>query len=266
MNKALVNISRFEPLRRTFRGLNLHRLYNRWLEHFPRTKVLVGSGVVYRSRRTESVSLALEILEGGNCYDATLLPENYSTFADLGCNVGYFACLLAHHAGGRPIRGIMIDANPLVISEARWHIQANKWTDLHAIQGVAGNVSETGEADFYVCEADTCSTAQLGKMQDKDRKKFKKISVPNFSFGREWSQKMGNSRCHVLKIDIEGNELAFLQAEVEFLKLVDTIFVEWHKYRVSFEELDLFLKSQGFRLKKIIEDIGLNGTAFYTRV
>lgn len=266
MNKTVVDISRWSWLRKVFRGLRLHQLYNSWLERFPRTKILPVSGVIYRARRTESVSLALEILEGGNCYDPGLLPANYSTFADLGCNVGYFACWLSHHAAGRHIRGIMVDANPAVISEARWHIQANKWTDVHTVQGLAGNVNQTGEADFYVYEADTCSTAQLGAEQFNDRKKFKKISVPIFSFGREWSQKMNNQRCHVLKIDIEGSELTFLQTEVEFLKLVDTIFVEWHKYRVSFEELDAYLNSQGFRMRKIIEDIGLNGTAFYTRV
>lgn len=243
----------------------MHRIYNKWLNLFPRTKILPGSGVVYRSRRTESVSLALEILEGGNCYDPNLLPANYSTFADLGCNVGYFACWLAHHAKGARISGIMVDANPAVISEARWHVQENKWSDVHVVQGLVGNPSQKGESDFYVYEADTCSMAQLGEMQAQDREKFQKISVPNFSFAEAWSQKMHNQRCHVLKIDIEGSELMFLQVEVEFLKLVDTIFVEWHKYRVSFAELDSFLNSQGFRMKKIIEDMGLNGTAFYIR-
>jgi FkbM family methyltransferase len=265
MNKSVVKISRFGPLRKTFRVLRFHRLYNRWLEHFPRTKVLDGGSVVYRCRRTESVSLALEMLEGGNSYDVTLLPDNYSTFADLGCNVGYFACLLAHHAKGRSISGIMVDANPAVISEARWHIQKNHWSNVFVMEGLIGNVNHTGDADFYVNEADTCSMAQLGDAQAKDIKGFKKITVPVLSFGREWSLKMNNQRCHVLKIDIEGSELEFFQAEVEFLKLVDSIFVEWHTHRVSFKEMDLFLKSQGFCLVKIIEDLGTLGTAFYRR-
>jgi FkbM family methyltransferase len=264
MNKSIVKISRLGPLRKTFRELRFHRLYNRWLEHFPRTKVL-GDGIVYRCRRTESVSLALEILEGGDAYDVSLLPDDYSTFADLGCNVGFFACLLAYHAKERRISGIMVDANPAVLSEARWHVQKNHWSDVFVMEGLIGNADQTGDADFYVNEADTCSMAQLGEAQAKDIKGFKKITVPVLSFGREWSRKMGHRRCHVLKIDIEGSELEFFKAEVEFLKLVDSIFVEWHTHRVSFKELDSFLKSQGLCLVKIIEDLGTLGTAFYRR-
>ncbi len=264
MNKTIVKISRSNALRKMFRALRFHRLYNRWLGRFPRTRAL-GDNVVYRCRRTESVSLALEMLEGGNAYDASLLPENYTTFADLGCNVGFFACLLAHHARGRRISGIMVDANPAVIDEARWHVQKNHWSDVYVLQGLVGDVKEPGGADFYVNEADTCSMAQLGDAQAGDIKGFKKITVPVLSFGREWSQKMGNQRCHVLKMDIEGSELEFLQAEVEFLGLVDSIFVEWHTHRVSFKELDSFLKSHGFGLVKIIEDFGTLGTAFYRR-
>lgn len=265
MNKRIINISRSNLLRKTFRTLRFHKLYNHWLEHFPRTKFLGDGDVIYRCRRTESVSLALEMLEGGDAYDVNLLPDNYSTFADLGCNVGFFACLLAYHAKGRRISGIMVDANPAVLKEARWHVQTNHWPDVFVMEGLIGNASLSGNADFFVNEADTCSMAQLEEGQAMDIKGFKKITVPFLSFGREWSHKMGNQRCHVLKIDIEGSELEFFQTEVDFLKLVDSIFVEWHTHRVSFKELDSFLTSQGFCLGKIIEDFGTLGTAFYRR-
>jgi FkbM family methyltransferase len=194
-----------------------------------------------------------------------LLPDNYTTIADLGCYVGFFACLLAYHAKGRRISGIMVDANPAVLKEARWHVQTNNWPNVFVMEGLVDNANLSGSADFFVNEADTCSMAQLGEAQAKDIKGFKKITVPFLSFGREWSHKMGNQRCHVLKIDIEGSELEFFQTEVDFLKLVDSIFVEWHTHRVSFKELDSFLTSQGFGLGKIIEDFGTLGTAFYRK-
>jgi len=264
MNKTIVSLSRSNLLRSTFRGLRFHRLYNAWLQRFPRKKILPKSGTVYRSRRTEGVSLALEILEGGNCYDPSLLPPNYVTFADIGCNVGYFACFLADHAQGRKIRGLMVDANPDVLVESQWHVKTNRWDDVHVLQGVVGVKGQT--ADFFVYEADTCSTAELGEAQMPNKDGFKQITVPVLAFGEEWRKRMGESRCNVLKIDVEGSELAFLQAETEFLRLVDVMFVEWHKYRVTFEELDKFLSAQGFALEKIIEDIGLNGTALFKRV
>jgi FkbM family methyltransferase len=256
MNKALVSISRSGLVRSTFRGLRLHRFYNAWLHRHPRTKVLPGSGIVYRARRTESVSLALEILEGGNCYDGSLLPEGFSTFADLGCNVGYFAVWLASKAGGRPIKGIMVDANPEVVSEARWHVQANGWKDVEVVQGVVGVPKQGGVSDFYVYEADTCSTAELVEIQMDHRDKFTKISVPVISLSENWRRKFQNTRCHILKIDIEGAELAFLKSEPEFLRLVDMIYVEWHSYKVTYDELNEYLESQGFRMQRIIEHIG----------
>src|ERR1041385_5510434 len=183
MNKAVVSVSRSGVVRSFFRGLRLHRLYNAWLERSPRRKILPKSQIVYRACRTETVSLALEILEGGNCYDSALLPAGYTTFADLGCNVGYFACWLAHHANGRPIKGIMVDANPDVVAEAHWHVQANRWNDVYVVQGVVGVDGQTGTTDFYVYEANTCSTAELVALQMKHRDKYRKISVPIVSFG-----------------------------------------------------------------------------------
>jgi FkbM family methyltransferase len=265
MNKAVVALSRTDALRKAFRGLKLHRLYNGWLDRFPRTKRMPGSGIVYRARRTESVSLALEILEGGNDYDATLFPPNFTTFADIGCNVGYFPVLLAHHAQGRQIKGLMVDANPAVVAEACWHVQANKWNDVHVLEGLVGLESDSGTREFYVHEANTCSNAELGEAQRADKDKFEKITVPVIQFGAEWRRRFGETRCNILKIDIEGCELMFLKADLQFLKLVDVIYVEWHKYRVSLDELKGFLESQGFRLQKILQDEGLNGLAFFVR-
>jgi FkbM family methyltransferase len=264
MNKTIVAISKSPALRKTFRGLRLHKLYNKWLHQFPRTRVLPDSGIIYRARRTEGVSLALAILEGGNSYDSSLVPRNCATVADIGCNIGYFSCWLAHNTR-QPIKGLMVDANPDVIAEARWHVQTNKWLDMHVLQGVAGVVSQIGSTEFLVHEADTVSTAQLVDKQLKHKDQYKKITAPVISVGQEWQKRMGNVRCNVLKIDIEGCELVFLQQEAKFLELVDTIFVEWHKYRVTFDELNQFLTSKRFKLEKIIEEIGDDGTAVYKR-
>lgn len=266
MNKTIIAISRSATIRATFRGLRLHKLYNRWLHRFPRIRVLPGSGVTYRARRTEGVSLALEILEGGECYDPALIPDQCTTVADLGCNIGYFACWLAHHNRGLPLKGLMVDGNPEVVEEARWHAQTNKWPDMHVMQGVVGVVSQTGSTDFLVHEAVTVSTAQLADVQLKYKDQYKKITAPVLSIGQEWQKRMGNVRCNVLKIDVEGCEMVFLREEVKFLELVDNIFVEWHKYRVTFEELNEFLVSQGFKLEKIFEEIGDDGTAAFKRV
>ena len=262
VNRRMIVLSRSGTLRRIFRGLQLHRLYNAWLTMFPRIRSLPGSNVVYRARRTESVSLALEMLEGGNVYDGALLPADFTTFADIGCNVGYFTCLLAHHAGGRPIKGLMVDANERVIKEAVWHANRNR-LDVEALHGVVGSGALGPTADFYLYQSDTCSTA---KPEARVARQFKRITVPVLTLTEDWRRRFGSSRCHVLKVDIEGSELVFLQSEMEFLRRVDCIIIEWHSHRVSFEEVRAFLVGQGFQLIKIMDGTAAaDGTACFKR-
>jgi FkbM family methyltransferase len=205
-----------------------------------------GSNIIYRSRRTESVSLALEMLEGGDCYDTQFLPPDCQTFCDLGCNVGYFPCLLAAHTS-KPIKGIMIDANPEVVAEARWHVKTNKWDDVHVYQGIVGATSNPGgQAEFFVNEANTLSRKALvsgNRFHD-----YTKITAPVLSVTTEWRKHFDQERCQLLKIDIEGAELVFFQQEAEFLKLVDVIIVECHQGLVSFEELKKCAVANGFKL------------------
>ena len=110
MRQLISWLSRAGWLRRLVQRLRLHRLGNWWLGRFPMIKRWPASGVIYRATRLESIPLAVEMFEKGNLYDAALLPANFTTFADLGCNVGYFTCWLAHLAQGRPLRGLMLDA------------------------------------------------------------------------------------------------------------------------------------------------------------
>src|SRR6266571_3902008 len=119
MRRLITWLSRFAFLRRAIQRLHLHDLSNWWLGHFPTIKRLPESGVVYRASRLESIPLAVEMFEKGNLYDASLLPPAFQTFADLGCNVGYFTCWLAHLAKGRQLKGLMLDANSEAVEEAR---------------------------------------------------------------------------------------------------------------------------------------------------
>jgi hypothetical protein len=87
------------------------------------------------------------------------------------------------------------------------------------------------------------------------------------SFEQEWFDKMGTrERCDVLKVDIEGCELEFLKANKLFLAKVDNAFIECHDYRVTLEEMNAFMTSQGFGFVQICTASGHDTTAFYKRV
>jgi FkbM family methyltransferase len=266
MRKLITSLSRSALLRRVVRGLRLHKLGNAWLRRFPSVRRLPESGVVYRARRLESIPLAHEMFERGSLYHADLLPAGLTTFADLGCNVGYFTCWLAHLSRGRGLRGLMFDANPEAVEEARWHAQANGLTEVFGLQGILGETSPTGAVDFYLYESNICSTNQLPDLEKMGLQgQWTKISVPCVSLGTEWSTRFGEARCHLLKVDIEGSEMRFLTAEQGFLARVDSILLEWHKWRVNLPEVEAFLAAHGFALVRVLEETDDMGTAFFGR-
>ena len=267
MANLLASLSNSSLVRRTVRTLRLHKLANAWLRRFPKQGRLPGSGVRWRATRLESIPLAHEMFEKGNLYDPELLPDNFTTFADLGCNVGFFTCWLAHQAKGRTLKGLMLDANPDAVEEARWHAQANRMPDVAGIHGILGESSPTGAVAFYLYESNICSTSQLPDIERMGLAgKWTKISVPCLSLETEWQRRHGDLRCHVLKVDIEGSELNFLQTESAFLRRVDTIILEWHKWRVSLENVCACLQTAGFKMIKVLDESQNMGTAVFGRM
>ena len=266
MTDLVARLSRSAVARRFVQLLQLHKLANFGLRHFPLKKRLPGSGVIYRATRLESIPLAKDMFEKGNLYDATLLPYNFSTFADLGCNVGYFTCWLAHLARGRQLRGLMLDANPDAIREARWHAEANQMSEVFGVNSIVGEGAPGQSAEFFLYESNICSTSHLTEEARKEMKgTWTKISVPCISIAELWQQRFGDTRCHLLKIDIEGSELNFLKNEAAFLGRVDAILIEWHTWGATLEQIKTFLTAQHFSYVKTIEESEKMGTAFFQR-
>jgi FkbM family methyltransferase len=266
MRKFISCLSRSAAMRRIVQVLRLHRLANAWLRQRPLVKRLPGSRVIYRATRIESIPLAQEMFDKGVLYDASLLPKDFMTFADLGCNVGYFTCWLAHLASGRTLKGLMLDANPYAVTDAQWHAQANGMEEVFGIHGIVGEGTRGGAADFYLYESNICSMSEVPDAEKTGLKgKWEKISVPHVIVGEEWRKRFGDTRCHVLKIDVEGSEMNFLRAEESFLPSVDSIIIEWHKWRVSLQEVRDFLEARGFSFVKTVEENDQMGTAVFTR-
>ncbi|HEX5399793.1 MAG TPA: FkbM family methyltransferase [Verrucomicrobiae bacterium] len=266
MRRLVTALSHSAIARRAVQAIRLHKLANGWLRRFPLVKRLPGSGVIYRATRLESIPLANEMFERGNLYDAHVVPENFTTFADLGCNVGYFTCWLAHLAKGRKLRGLMLDANPDATREAQWHAEANHLTEVFAINGLVGEGASGAAAEFFLYESNICSTSHLTEtMRQRLKGKWTKISVPCVSIETNWRQRFGDTRCHLLKIDVEGSEMNFLRAERSFLSLVDSVLIEWHAWGATKEDIKKYLGESGFAFVKTVEEGENMGTDFFRR-
>ncbi|HXT13439.1 MAG TPA: FkbM family methyltransferase, partial [Candidatus Angelobacter sp.] len=265
IRRFIICLSRCDIMRRIARDLRLHTIANRYLKRFPAVKCL-AHGTQYRATRLESIPLAAEMFEKGALYPEELLPTNFTTFADLGCNVGYFTCWLVDIAEKRRLKGLMIDANPDAVKEAKWHAGINELNEVFALHGVVGEGKEGGNAEFYLYESNICSTSHLPEeLKRKLEGKWKRISVPCLEIEKQWKRRFGEIRCNVLKIDVEGSELRFLQSEQRFLKLCDSVFVEWHKWEVKFDDLKAILEANGLNLVRKIDESDSMGTAFFRR-
>jgi len=265
MRNLILKLTGSTAIRKTVKTLRLHLLANKWLHWFPVIKTLSGSGIRYRARRVESLGLSAEMFDQGSLYTTSGLPEKINTFADLGCNVGYFTCWLADRMKSTSLKGIMVDANFDAVEDARWHVEANNMKSVKVLEGIVGADPNTEKASFFVHTSNVCSTTAPVAGTEIDANTWTKIQAPCVKVEENWLKFFGNIPCELLKIDIEGSEMDFFRNEAAFLNRVQTIILEWHKWRVSLDELKNYLGSQGFTLKTVLhEDEGL-GTAIFQR-
>lgn len=260
--KLIRQLSNITLLRKAARALRLYNAANLYLRFFPVVKKLPG-GISYRARWVESILLSRQMLESGAMYPRSKLPTNVETFVDLGCNVGYFACWLAELSRTRAMKGLMIDANKKVVEEAEWHAQTNNWKEVFAVHGIAGERSESGQADFYLYWSNYCSSTTRNPSLHGP---WKRTRVPCIDVGELWRQKFGAARCDLLKVDIEGSEVDFFRVEQQFLGQVDAILLEWHKWRVKLPDVEVLLLPSGFKLGEVLEEKELEGTCLFRRV
>ncbi len=247
------------------RLLGLRKAASLGLRLFPRVRTLPESGARYRCRYLESLLLSEEIFKR-NVYLKAIDPAKVVNFADLGCNVGFFSVLLTHLTRRKDLRGVMVDANQAMIEETRWHLAANQLEHVFPVFGLVGSEQKSQTADFFLLPSNLGSSQYPVYEPGKPPKgKWTKLEVPCLDLETTWLQHVGDQRCHIIKIDIEGSEANLFKTDRAFFKRVDTIIVEWHKWIVTREALDPLLREQGFSLVEILEELPTSGIAWYAR-
>jgi FkbM family methyltransferase len=265
MRKLILRLAGSETLRKTVKFFRLHLLVNWWLGCFPVMKTLPASGIRYRARRLESLGLSMEMFDKDELYSTSDLPADIRTFADLGCNVGYCTCWLCDRLNNRQMQGLMVDGNAEAVEDAKWHVKTNNLANVHVLHGLVGMENRGGQASFFLHASNVCSTATPPDSALNAANTWKRVQVPCVNLEENWQLHFGNTRCDLLKVDIEGSEMDFFRNEPSFLKRARAILIEWHKWRVTFAEVEAFLSEQGFVLKKILHEDGGLGTALFIR-
>jgi FkbM family methyltransferase len=265
MRNVILKLTGSTLIRKTVKALRLHRLANQWLRWVPVENTLPESGIRYRARRVESLALSAEMFDQGLLYTSSCLPESVSSFADLGCNVGYFTCWLCDRMKSTELKGLMVDANGEAVDDARWHVQVNRLNNVRVLEGIVGADQNSEHASFFIHVSNVCSTTLPPDGSSRDSSTWTKIQAPCVRVEEAWLQSFGDTTCDLLKIDVEGSEMDFFRNEGVFLNRVQTILVEWHKWRVSRNELEAQLSGNGFCLESILHEDAELGTAVFCR-
>jgi FkbM family methyltransferase len=130
------------------------------------------------------------------------LAPRLPSFVDVGCNIGYFTCLVRSRNAGVPV--VAIDANPRMIARARANAERN------AYQGIAwenvGIGAEPGTLTLHVNDERPSQASFGGASLSGVRAEEVRVEPLPQVLARH-----GIGRVGLLKIDIEGFEPALFQ-------------------------------------------------------
>lgn len=242
-----------------------YKLANFVLGKFPVIKTLGKSGIKVRIDTVAGFALAEEML-GQSGYLAALKGFPVTTFVDLGCNVGWFPCLISAIQGDHSILGLMVDGDPKMVESSRWHLEKNSLTNCEVLHGAAGCAEGVSEITFHINPSNTQSALKAFGAEHPFpvKGKVREVTVPCISVASEWRKRHGDRPIDCLKVDIEGAELDFLRTEIEFIvNQVCRIVCEWHEWHVPLDEITRHLETNGFHLHSIVEQDEKGGVVVF---
>jgi FkbM family methyltransferase len=245
--------------------LGVYRLANGFLKRLPIVRRIGGKPVFVRINSVAALALAEELL-GDAGYKPALNGYPVRHFIDLGCNVGWFPCLLASLQFPEKPIGLMIDGDPLVVEAAEWHLAKNRLMDCRVLHGAVGCPDGLEEVTFHINPSNTQSSIrEFGSNHPFPLKgSVRQVSVPCLTVSEEWTRRYGSQCIDLLKIDIEGAELDFLKKESAFLcAQVRRVVCEWHAWHVTLAEIREFMESRDFRLHSVIEEDEKGGVVVF---
>jgi FkbM family methyltransferase len=246
MLNFLISVAMRSPaLRIALNAIHVRELAAAVLRRRPLLRKVPGSSLIYRVTTLDNLVVAREVFSEGE-YGSLSQFRDIRTFADLGCNCGYFTLFAASISTPETIRGLAVDAHPDMVAATTWHVEKNGLRNVHPVWGLLG-ASEAANGRFFV-NVDAAGSSQFDRSPDANvtANPWREITAPVVSLTEEWSRRFGDAPCDVLKIDIEGSEDAFLRREVAFLQRVGVLAIEMHKWIVDVASLDAFLAQHGF--------------------
>ncbi len=147
-----------------------------------------------------------------------------SSFLDIGCNVGWFSCLVASLPDA-PKHILSVDANPRMVEMCNNNMRINGFT-ARSMVGALG--PEKGRTVLYIPQR-RHSRASVGYANAGHYEDTRPLEVDMVPFG-ELLDRFPGGRCDLVKMDIEGYELESLRVvPAEIIRNVGTIIMEYSR-------------------------------------
>jgi FkbM family methyltransferase len=265
MIPVVMRLGRNRRLHNLVAALPVYPVANFALRRFPLERRLRPSGLVYRVTSLDQLSVQSGLFDF-NEYAPALDGSQIRTFIDLGCNAAWFALWLAARMPGNAPEGLLIDAHPLMASEASWHVTRNGLQGCVVVHGAVGLPPNQLSTIFHVHPSSSASSVvpyQAGR-QLPAKGRITDLTVPTICVSDQWRRRFGDATVDLMKIDIEGLEFDFVRYEAAFLgERVRRIVLEWHKWCVALPQLDAELEAVGFERDGVYNEGDLVGLATY---
>jgi FkbM family methyltransferase len=245
MRKVLSRLLQSKSVQIAVKLARLPQLVNLGLCVTGVTRRIRGTDLRYRLRFADSILLMDGLLNGGEYSALQADAGQIETLIDLGCNVGFFPLYLCMLRGDKQLRGLLVDANPAVVQEAKENLKLNHLHELEVLHGLADGESSDPEGEFFVTQNSMSSTAHADLIGT--RLGVRRLVVPRIQIQQEFTRRFGpETPVDLLKLDIEGSELTFLHANPALLKRCHRIILEYHTPRVAFGAVEQTLGPVGF--------------------
>jgi FkbM family methyltransferase len=144
----------------------------------------------------------------GTVLKKLLQPDN--TFLDIGANIGYFSLLAARSAPAGKI--IPFEPVSYLFYALEKNIALNSIANIHPVKAAVGEKDE--DRIIYLSAADNTGMSSFHKPENYsgNTEMVKVISLDS------WFTSSGLSKADIIKIDVEGNELAVLKGMKDVTK------------------------------------------------
>jgi len=169
------------------------------------------------------------------------------TFIDVGANHGSFS-IVACKLVGTEGQVIAIEPQPRLAQAVQQSLAANALGDFHVYPVAVGNMD--GEIEFLLPQGTSGSAGIYPAHSGTDRHQVVHVPIQRVADLLPWQTYAGNS---LLKLDIEGSELAFLAgAKPMIMALKPTLIIEIHPGSLKAAQ------ATGEELKQVLQELGYN--------